>query len=104
MAKTVFIKVRVTKEEREFLKNKSDTLGKSMSDLIRMSFDDKKYIFVENKKQNGDIVKQLAKIGNNLNQIARWANTEKSNADAVQIIAHLKCLEEAVKDIKTDAY
>ncbi len=41
MAKTVFIKVRVTKEEREFLKNKSDTLGKSMSDLIRMSFDDK---------------------------------------------------------------
>ncbi len=30
--------------------------------------------------------RQLARIGSNLNQIARWANTHKSAAEAVEIL------------------
>ena len=33
--------------------------------------------------------RELARIGSNLNQIARWANTHKENAEAVEVIAHL---------------
>ena len=33
--------------------------------------------------------RELARIGSNLNQIARWANTYKENAEAVEVAAHL---------------
>ncbi len=39
---------------------------------------------------------QIAKIGNNLNQIARWANTYKSTADAVEVVTHLVAIEQAL--------
>ena len=34
-----------------------------------------------------------ARIGNNLNQIARWANTHAEKADAFEVIAHLLAIE-----------
>ena len=37
-----------------------------------------------------------AGIGANLNQIARWANTFKANAEAVEIVAHLVAIEWAL--------
>ena len=37
--------------------------------------------------------RELARIGANLNQIARWANTHKTAADAVEVIAHLIAVE-----------
>ena len=36
-----------------------------------------------------DRTRQVARIGNNLNQIARWANTHATAIDAVEIIANL---------------
>ncbi len=36
---------------------------------------------------------ELAKIGNNLNQIARWANTCKENAEAVEVVAYLVAID-----------
>ena len=33
--------------------------------------------------------RQIARIGNNLNQIARWANTHASAMDAIEMIANL---------------
>lgn len=35
----------------------------------------------------------VAKAGNNLNQLARWANTHKSTADAAQVLIALSALE-----------
>ena len=39
---------------------------------------------------------QVARIGNNLNQIARWANTYKGAAEATQVIASLARIESAL--------
>ncbi len=36
---------------------------------------------------------QVARIGNNLNQIARWANTHKGAIEAVEVIGHLIAIE-----------
>ena len=33
--------------------------------------------------------RQIARVGNNLNQIARWANTHAAPMDAVEMIAYL---------------
>lgn len=35
----------------------------------------------------------VAKAGNNLNQVARWANTHKSAADAAQVLIALAAIE-----------
>ena len=40
--------------------------------------------------------RELARIGNNLNQIARWANTHKGPVEAVEVIGHLIAIERAL--------
>ena len=42
---------------------------------------------------------QVARIGNNLNQLARWANTYAERAEAVEVIAHLVAIERAVAEL-----
>ena len=42
----------------------------------------------------------LARAGNNLNQIGRWANTYKSNADAVQVLAALVGIEQILSSYR----
>ena len=37
--------------------------------------------------------RQIARINNNPNQIARWANTYKTATEAVEVIAHLVAIE-----------
>lgn len=43
--------------------------------------------------------RELARIGSNLNQIARWANEHKSAADAVEVTRHLAAIELALRDL-----
>ena len=40
--------------------------------------------------------RQIARISNNPNQIARWANTYKTATEAVEVIAHLVAIERAL--------
>ncbi|MCE2558145.1 MAG: MobC family plasmid mobilization relaxosome protein [Acidobacteria bacterium] len=41
----------------------------------------------------------LARVGVNLNQIARWANRYRGAADAAQVIAHLVALDREVRQL-----
>ena len=41
-------------------------------------------------------IRQVARIGNNLNQIARWANSHATPIDAVEIIVHLIAIEQEI--------
>ncbi len=43
--------------------------------------------------------KQVARIGNNLNQIARWVNTHKAAIEAVEVIVHLIAIERALRTL-----
>ena len=40
------------------------------------------------------------RIGSNLNQIARWANTHKENAEALEVVADLAAIERAYEKMK----
>ena len=37
--------------------------------------------------------RELARIGSNLNQLARWANIHKEDAEVVEVVAHLFAIE-----------
>ena len=41
--------------------------------------------------------RELARIGSNLNQVAKWANRYQSAADAVEVIVHLAAIERALR-------
>ena len=43
--------------------------------------------------------RELARIGSNLNQLARWANTHKAGLDAVTVITHLTALSRELADV-----
>lgn len=52
---------------------------------------------VADKRIEQEKVRQLARIGNNLNQIAKWCNIHKDGAEAIQILQHLMEIEREVK-------
>ena len=43
--------------------------------------------------------RQVARIGNNLNQLARWANTHTSGAKAVTVIANVVAFERSLRAV-----
>ncbi len=55
---------------------------------------------VEKARSRQEFIRQVARIGNNLNQIARWANTYKSAAEATQVIASLARIESALLELE----
>ncbi|MEL6578585.1 MAG: MobC family plasmid mobilization relaxosome protein [Cyanobacteria bacterium J06621_12] len=55
---------------------------------------------VRSAQSRQDLIRQVARIGNNLNQIARWANTHKGAAEATQVIASLAKIETSLLELK----
>ena len=51
---------------------------------------------VRGAQSRQELIRQVARIGNNLNQIARWANTYKDAAEATQVISSLARIESAL--------
>ena len=70
--KTKMLRIRLTSDEYDLLKDKSKTAGKTMSDFVR------DYIVkgkVNSKcKALPSLILHLSKIGNNINQIAKNLN------------------------------
>jgi hypothetical protein len=45
------------------------------------------------------VLLELSKIGNNLNQIAKWVNTYKSDSDCFTVSHNLQKIEQALRDV-----
>ena len=43
--------------------------------------------------------REIARIGKNLNQIARWVNAHKASADAGEVLVRLVAIERALRDL-----
>ena len=82
--------LKVSQLARDLLNNYSNGGG---SDLRSASNK------VELARGRREFIRQVARIGNNLNQIARWANTYKGAAEATQIIASLARIESALLEL-----
>ncbi len=87
--KTTRLELRLAESEKRAFEAKAAEAGISVSKLIRLSVEGLK----PSKRKRIDVdpalIRELAQIGNNLNQLARWANRDKESVEAVAVIARL---------------
>ena len=92
----VWVKVRASEAERAEWHAKARSVGLSLSDLVRRSVGRVRTWTVAHAELERERTRELARIGSNLNQIARWANIHKENAEVVEVVAHLVAIERAL--------
>jgi len=94
--RAVWVKVRATEAERAEWHAKARSAGLTLSDLVRRSIGRVRTWTVAHAEVERERTRELARLGNNLNQIARWANTHKEAIEAVEVIAHLCSIDRAL--------
>ena len=94
-ARSTAVVIRVHPEERDLLKLNAGIHGMSVSDYIRQTCLGLRLRRTPEEKRR---LRELARIGSNLNQIARWANTYKDSLEAVEVIAALTSLERQIEN------
>lgn len=92
--RTEWVKFRATPEEKKAIEEKASAQGQTLADFLRQRALDYRLRQTPQEKEH---MLLLARIGVNLNQIARWANTHKKSAEAVDVITMLAGLEKAVR-------
>jgi hypothetical protein len=97
--KDEWIKVRVSHDEYQEILEKAKKAGRSVSDLIRVSIQKAKAPTLSNLENERRIIREVARIGNNLNQIARICNSLKSDVDAFELLVALKGIEAEVQSL-----
>ena len=95
-SREVWVKIRASETERADWHAKARSVGLSLSDLVRRSVGQVRPWTVAHAELERERTRELARIGSNLNQIARWANIYRENAEAVEVIAHLAAIERAL--------
>ncbi len=101
--RTEKIAIRLTNSEKEEWQEKANQTGKSISELLRLAMNRTRTWTAGDRSLIQEKNRQLARIGNNLNQIAKWANTYKSTAEAIEVIEALRLIEEALNQIATNS-
>ena len=93
--RSAWIKLRVTPTEKKIIAAKAEAQGQTVTDFIRQRALDYRLRQTPLEKER---VRQLARIGTNMNQLARWANTHKSRAEVVEVLAALLIFERTLKE------
>ena len=88
--RSAWIKMRVTPDEKKLIESKASAQGQTVTDFLRQRALDYRLRQSPLEKER---IRQLARIGANMNQIARWANMYKKRAEAVEVITQLIVLE-----------
>ena len=98
----VWVKIRATSAERDEWHAKAGAAGLTLSDLVRRAIERVHAWTVAHAEVERERTREVARIGANLNQIARWANTFKANAEAVEVIVHLVAIERALDTLAVE--
>lgn len=93
--RTALVKLRVTPAEKEAITAKAVSQGQTVTDFIRQRALDYRLRQTPLEKEH---VRQLARIGANLNQLARWVNIHKNRAETIDVLAALVSLERELRD------
>ena len=95
----VVIKVRLTAEEKDLLKEQSERTGRSMSDIIRAGW--KRLKIVELPPADfSETVVQLRRIGSDLGQLTRAANASEDNIPEIrETLSEISALDKKLTKI-----
>ena len=94
--RTVRVHVRVSPAELAAWRAKAATVGVPLSDLLRQAMARTRTWTAAAADIERERTRQIARIGNNLNQLARWANTHASEVEAVEVVARLVSVERSL--------
>jgi len=97
--RTKILHTRVTPTELAEWREKAKAAGVTPSELLRQSMGRVRVWTAAALREEQELLRQVARIGSNLNQIARWANTHKEAAEAVQVVAHLAAIEREIGEL-----
>ena len=103
--RSALVQVRVRPAELAAWRAKASSAGLSVSDLVRQAMartgawtpspadaERERALEVERRR-----TREIARIGSNLNQVARWANEYKASADAGEVLVRLVAIEQALR-------
>jgi hypothetical protein len=97
-----WLHLKVTNAERADWQAQAQAAGVTLADLMRQRMggaaESKRKPATRQRRMKAPdadpaLLAGIAKVGNNLNQLGRWANTHKGAADAVQVLAALSAIE-----------
>jgi len=91
------VSARVSAVELADWRAKAAAAGVPLSALVREAMARTRTWTAPAAEVERERTKQVARIGNNLNQIARWVNTHKAAVEAVEVIVHLIAIERALR-------
>ena len=91
------VSARVSAVELADWRAKAAAAGVPLSALVREAMARTRTWTAPAAEVERERTKQVARIGNNLNQIARWVNTHKAAIEAVEVIVHLIAIERALR-------
>nr|CRY96120.1 hypothetical protein [uncultured prokaryote] len=94
------IEIRIVDEAKEAWEGKAADAGLSLSDLIRHAVEGTEPMKRNRVDVDPVLLRQLAQIGNNLNQLARWANRDKRKVEALAVIARLIEIDRELSDLR----
>lgn len=98
-----WVHVKLSLAERSAWQSAAAAAGVTLADLIRQRMGDAAQAHrqpttrkrrMKAPAADPALLAAIARAGNNLNQIARWANSHKSAAEAVQVIAALVSIDQ----------
>ena len=94
--RTVMVAARVTPAEHAAWQDKAAAAGVSPSALLRQAMSRTRTWTAPALAIERERTRQIARIGNNLNQLARWANTHAGAVEGVAVIANLVSFERSL--------
>ncbi|MCY4599803.1 MAG: MobC family plasmid mobilization relaxosome protein [Acidobacteria bacterium] len=105
------VQARVSPRELAAWRSKAASAGVSSSALLRQAMartgvwapSANEVERARRREVERERTRELVRIGNNLNQIARWANRHKSAADAAEVSLHLAAIELALRALARPA-
>ncbi len=94
------VRLRLKPTEQADWQAQAEAEGITLSDLIRKRMGSARPTGIEPKRQrrlgrkaDPALLAALGRVGNNLNQVAKWANTYKTDAEARQVLEALVSIE-----------
>ena len=94
-----WIKIRVSSAEKLAIENKAELVGCKVADLVRQSLSRVNTWTAADKALAREKIREIRRIGQNLNQIARWCNRYKSGTESLQVLIHLVAIEQNLQKL-----
>jgi hypothetical protein len=100
MSRGRFLKVRVSDGELADIRARAFEAEMTVSDFMRLRMMNYRLRQTPADKER---LRHLARIGSNVNQLARWANSRKAAAPALEVALWLSRLVDGVNDVAGEA-